>query len=63
MPPEKRICGGGYTIFYGLPADRQKYCFTKVFFFFFIFFLKFVFEFKPLFFQIRIKNLLGAHPH
>jgi len=34
--------------FYGLAADRQEYCFTKDFFF--VFFLKFIFEPKNLFF-------------
>jgi len=43
--------------FYGLAADRQEYCFTKVFFIYFIlFFLKFFFEPQQLFFQIRVKN-------
>jgi len=35
--------------------------FYKRFVFYFIF-LKFIFEHKPLFFQIRIKNSLGVHP-
>jgi len=47
-------------IFYGLAADRQEYCFTKDIFFIFLFFLKFIFEPKPLFFQIRIENSLGG---
>jgi len=48
------------SFYYGLAADRREYCFTKdlkkkkn---------LKFFFELKPLFFQIRIENSLGVHP-
>jgi len=50
--------------FYGLAVDRQEYCFTKknIFYFLLFYFLKFIFEPKPLFFQIRIENSLGVHP-
>jgi len=40
----------------------QKILFYFIIFIFFLSFLKFIFEPKPLFFQIRIQNLLGVHP-
>jgi len=44
-----------YT-FYGLAADCQEYCFTKVFF------SKFIFDPKQFFGQIRIKSSWGRAP-